>query len=106
MVTQAEFDTRTREQREDPGYKAEYERMRLAYEIGAAVRIARETLGWTQTYLAERAGMKQHALSRVESGDVLPTLETVHRIATALESRFEMADDGAGIPHAAFVTAA
>lgn len=106
MVTQAEFDARTQEQRGDPEYKAEYARMRLAYEIGAAVRIAREVLGWTQTYLAERAGMKQHALSRVESGDVLPTLETVHRIATALDSRFEMADDGSGVPHAAFVTAA
>ncbi|OCF91078.1 hypothetical protein AW168_08370 [Nocardia brasiliensis] len=57
----------------------------MAAEIGDAVRAAREARGWTQSELAERAGLKQHAVSRLESGDVVPTLKTLLRVSDALE---------------------
>lgn len=56
-----------------------------AWGVGKKVREAREARGWTQTELANRAGMKQHAISRFEAGDSVPTLQTLDRIAVALD---------------------
>lgn len=85
-ITQQEFDRRSEEVRATPEYQAAYRAARIAYELGKKVREAREARGWTQAELAERAGMKQHAISRFEAGDVVPTLTTLDRIAAALES--------------------
>ncbi|WP_280431816.1 helix-turn-helix domain-containing protein [Nocardia brasiliensis] len=68
-----------------PEYRAAAAAIRLAAEIGDAVRATREARGWTQSELAERAGLKQHAVSRLESGDVVPTLKTLLRVSDALE---------------------
>ncbi|MFE7743402.1 multiprotein-bridging factor 1 family protein [Nocardia sp. NPDC057455] len=84
-ITQKEFDRRSAEVRATPEYQAAYRAAQLAYELGKKVREAREQRGWTQTELARRAGMKQHAISRFEAGDSVPTLQTLDRIAAALE---------------------
>ena len=43
-------------------------------------------LGFTQTELAERAGLDQGDVSRIENGKANPTLETLIRIAYALDT--------------------
>jgi transcriptional regulator with XRE-family HTH domain len=40
----------------------------------------------TQSELAERAGMTQPALSRLEAGGVVPTIPLLERISAALEA--------------------
>lgn len=85
-VTQKEFDRRSAEVRATPEYQAAYRAAQIAYELGKKVREAREERGWTQTELAHRAGMKPHAISRFEAGDVVPTLATLDRIAAALDA--------------------
>jgi transcriptional regulator with XRE-family HTH domain len=45
----------------------------------------REQRGWTQTELAERAGMTQPAMARFEAGGTTPTLPVLERIAAALQ---------------------
>lgn len=47
----------------------------------------REKHGWSQRDLAERAGMKQPQLARLETGQVEPKLETLQRLAKAMGSR-------------------
>jgi len=42
-----------------PEVAGAYEQTRLRYELGEAVRLRREELGWSQRQLAERAGMSQ-----------------------------------------------
>jgi ribosome-binding protein aMBF1 (putative translation factor) len=55
-----------------------------AFELGARVRAERERLGLTQTELAERMDTTQPTIARLEAGGVTPSLDTLHRAATAL----------------------
>lgn len=51
---------------------------------GLLLREARERHGVTQAQLAIRAGTRQSAISRIESGRVSPTFETVHALLDLL----------------------
>ena len=51
------------------------------------VRILRQKAGLTQAQLAERAGIEQGYLSRVERGKHSPSLEVTYRLAAALGVR-------------------
>lgn len=59
------------------------ERAALA-AFGAAVRVARERRGISQTCLAKAAGLPQKHVSRIERGEVNPTYHTIIRLADAL----------------------
>ncbi len=58
-----------------------------AYEIAMQVIELREKLGLTQAELAERCGVDQGDISRIERGSVNPTARTLQRIAEALDAR-------------------
>jgi len=49
------------------------------------VRLARKETGLTQGELADKAGISQPMLSRIEGGDVDPTLSTLRDLAEAIE---------------------
>ncbi|QBS42414.1 multiprotein-bridging factor 1 family protein [Nocardia sp. CS682] len=83
--TRGEMAASLTAKRATPEYRAAAAAFRLATEIGNAVRAAREARGWSQSDLAERSGLKQHAVSRLESGDVVPTLKTLLRVSDALD---------------------
>jgi transcriptional regulator with XRE-family HTH domain len=53
--------------------------------IGARVRAWRVASGITQTQLESAAGLGHNAISRIEKGDVSPRLETLEKVAHALE---------------------
>ncbi len=57
-----------------------------AKRIGARVRAAREREGLTVSELAMRAGMKRPNVSRLEHGRHEPSLDTLERIAKALDT--------------------
>jgi predicted transcriptional regulator len=67
-----------------------YDAARIAFELGAEVRALREQRDWSQTELANRAGMTQSAMARFEAGGTVPTLPILERIATALEMRLSV----------------
>lgn len=54
-------------------------------DLPEQVRQWRTYRGLTQTELEQRAGLSHNAISRIETGAVSPRLETVERIAAALE---------------------
>ncbi|MDR1187078.1 MAG: helix-turn-helix domain-containing protein [Bifidobacteriaceae bacterium] len=66
-------------------YEAGYAEAGLALEIADMVYNARMDAGLSQTELAKRAGMTQSAVSLVEGGGRVPTLETLARIAKAVD---------------------
>lgn len=55
----------------------------LMVDIGTRVRHARQAVGWSQTDLAERAGVSRPSVARVEAGDDVSTA-TLTKIAGAL----------------------
>jgi ribosome-binding protein aMBF1 (putative translation factor) len=68
----------------EPGAAEAYEAARMAHELGKAVRELREAQGWSQTRLAQAAGMTQSAVARFETGGTVPTLPVLGRLAHAL----------------------
>ncbi|MFC9892817.1 helix-turn-helix domain-containing protein [Nocardia sp. NPDC127579] len=70
----------------EPGAKEAYEAARLAYELGRTIRQMREERSWSQTALAEAAGMTQSAVARFEAGGTVPSLQVLERLASALDA--------------------
>jgi transcriptional regulator with XRE-family HTH domain len=54
-------------------------------DLGVLVRESRMAAGITQTELAQRTGMSQPAIARLEAGGTEPTIATLRRIANALD---------------------
>ena len=63
--------------------------------IGDRIQRCRKERGWTQKQLAEKSGVPQAAISKIERGQVKPLFETVYRIAGAFGMGM---DELAGIP--------
>jgi transcriptional regulator with XRE-family HTH domain len=59
----------------------------LSDQFGGVVRRSRETNGWSQEVLAERAGLNRSYLGEIERGSAVPSLMTIAKIAHALEVR-------------------
>jgi DNA-binding XRE family transcriptional regulator len=71
----------------EPAYRHFRGRMRTSktnHNIGATIRKLREAKGITQDQLAGAVGMMRNNLSRMEAAKHQPTLETMEKIAKAL----------------------
>ncbi|MCP2278242.1 multiprotein-bridging factor 1 family protein [Nocardia amikacinitolerans] len=78
-------ELRDRRMRE-PGAEEAYAAARLAYQLGRTIRQMREDRGWSQTALAQAAGMTQSAVARFEAGGTIPSLPVLERLASALDA--------------------
>lgn len=74
----------------DPEFAAEYEAMRAEYEEIRAVIAVRLACNMTQKELAERTGIRQSNISRIESGASSPTVDTLARIAAGLGKKLKI----------------
>ena len=70
----------------DPEFRAEWERTALARAIASQVIAYRVEHGLSQTALAKRLGMKQPAVARLEAGEVTPSIETLQRLVSVLDT--------------------
>lgn len=82
------FEEMLKEHLEDPEFREEWERTALARTVAHRLIAHRIAHHLSQTQLARVLGMKQPAVSRLESGDVNPTLETLMRLAEKLDIEF------------------
>jgi transcriptional regulator with XRE-family HTH domain len=80
-------------QARDPEFKAAWEETRPQFEFRRALVMARIEAGLTQREMAERLGVKQAAVARWEAGETMPTLDTLFRVAKALELDFTVTPD-------------
>ena len=78
------------EQMDNPEFAAEYEAMRPEYEAIRAVIAARLECNMTQKELAEKTGIRQSNISRIESGASSPTVDTLARIAAGLGKKLKI----------------
>ena len=83
----------------DPEFRAEWDRTAFAEAVALRIIGYRVEHHLTQTALARQLGMKQPAVARLESGDVIPSLDTLSRIATRLGIPFhiDVTPDGVAV---------
>jgi len=86
----SDFQKYLNEQLEDPEFAAEYEAMRPEYEAIRAVIAARLASNMTQKELAQKTGIRQSNISRIESGASSPTIDTLARIAAGLGKQLKI----------------
>lgn len=61
---------------------------RTPKQIGTIIQRARKKRGWTQTQLAERAGLRQATISIIESGTTPAKLDSILAVLAALDLEF------------------
>lgn len=86
----SDFQNYLKEQLKDSEFAAEYETQKPEYEAIRAVIAARLAQHMTQKELAERTGIRQSNISRIESGSTSPTVETLARIAAGLGKQLKI----------------
>ena len=78
------FDDFLAQQLKDPDFRAEYEALEPEFTIMQAMIEARRSSGLTQKQLAERTGIAQADISKLESGNGNPSLRTLQRLAAGM----------------------
>ena len=79
------------EQLRDPAFKAEYDALEPEFAIRQAIIDARRASGMTQKELAERTGIAQGDISKLENGSANPSLRTLQRLAAGMGMKVEIA---------------
>ena len=75
---------------QDPEFKREYDALESEFEIIQAMIDARKQSGLTQKELAERTGINQADISKLENGTANPSLRTLRRLADGMGMRMKL----------------
>lgn len=84
------FKDHLKEQLKDPEFKNEYKALEPEYEIIRQIILARKELNMTQEELAERTGIKQSNISRLEKGTYNPSLSSLKKLAKGLNKELHI----------------
>jgi transcriptional regulator with XRE-family HTH domain len=84
--------------RDDPEFRRQWERTALARAVAVAIVGYRAEHDLSQRDLAERLGMKQPQVARLELGEVNPSMGTLMRISSRLGIEFTIDIRPAGAP--------
>ena len=74
----------------DPEFRKEYEALEPEYRLASSLIRLRLARGLTQEELARLLDTKQESIARLESGNSLPSLSTVKKVAEALDAELEI----------------
>lgn len=80
----SDFKNFIKEQNKDPGFKKEYDALEPEFTIIQAMIDARKNSGMTQKDLAEKTGIAQSDISKLENGCANPSLRTLQRLAAGM----------------------
>ena len=72
------------EQLKDPEFAEEWEKQRPEREYIKAIIAARMELNLTQKELANKTGIRQSNISRIENGNSSPTIATLQQLASGM----------------------
>ena len=78
------------EQLKDPAFKAEWDALQPEFSIMQAMIDARRQSGLTQKQLAERTGIAQGDISKLENGSANPSVRTLLRLADGMGMRLKI----------------
>ena len=80
-TTKTSLDDIIKEQMNDPVFAEAWAETELEDQIKRNLIQARIEAGLTQKELAEKSGIRQSNISRIENGTAIPTLQTLNAIA-------------------------
>jgi DNA-binding XRE family transcriptional regulator len=69
----------------DPEFKEAWDSSRMEYAILGELNKLRKQKGITQRFIAEKTGIKQQVISRIEKRESSPTLKTLCALADTLD---------------------
>lgn len=78
------------EQLRNDDFKKEYDALEAEFSIIQALLDARKNSGLTQMDLAERTGIAQADISKLENGNANPSLKTLQRLAEGMGMRLKV----------------
>lgn len=78
------------EQLQNPAFKAEYDALEPEFAIIQAMIDARKASGLTQKELAERTGIAQGDISKLENGSANPSIRTLQRLAAGMGMKLQL----------------
>ena len=80
-----DFDKYLAKQLENPEFKKEWDDLEPEYNMIQAIIDARKKSHLTQKQLAERTGIDQSDISKLETGNANPTLQVLKRLADGMD---------------------
>jgi len=87
MTTLEEFLAK---QMKDPEFKKEYDALEPEFEIIQAMIDARKNSGMTQKELADKTGIAQSDISKIENGNANPSIRTLQRLAKGMGKKLHI----------------
>lgn len=85
-----ELDKCLTAQKKDSEFAEIWETDQLAAKITCLLIAARNEQNISQTELAEKSGIRQSNISRIEQGTALPNLRTLNRLANGLGKELQI----------------
>lgn len=86
----AKFQDIKKKYMQDPDFRQEYEALQPEMDVIRALVDARIKQNLTQAQLAERAGIRQSNISRIENGNCSPTVETLQQLAKGMGKKLRI----------------
>lgn len=86
----SEFREYLNEKLQNPVFKMEYDALEDEFVIIQAMIDARKHSGLTQKQLAERTGIAQSDISKLENGNANPSLRTLKRLAAGMGMKIKL----------------
>jgi len=86
----SDFDKYLKKQLEDSEFKKEWEDLEPEYNTIQAIIDARKKSHLTQKQLAERTGIDQSDISKLETGNANPTLQVLKRLAEGMDMMLKL----------------
>lgn len=85
-----EWKTLEKKLLQNPKVRQEAQKLEPEYELARQLIKARLAKKLTQAELAKKSGMKQEYIARLESGTANPTVESLNKVAGALNKRLKL----------------
>ncbi len=84
-IFMSDFRNYLNEQLRNPEFKKEWDRLEPEFNMMQAMIDARKRCNMTQKELAERTGIDQSDISKIETGNANPTLAVLKRLAEGMD---------------------
>jgi DNA-binding XRE family transcriptional regulator len=85
-----DFKKHLNQQLKDPEFAYEWERQRSEREYIKAIIAVRMELNLTQKELAQKTGIRQSNISRIENGNCSPTIATLQQLAAGVGKKLHI----------------